>query len=580
MNKIRGAEILSLVKKGLIPIYLLVLLFTLYHVYYAKKVIPGVYAGGVSLGGKSRDEAQRLLSEKHSTLDTSLILTHEDTNFEISADSVDLQYSIEGTAAKAFEVGRTGNVAIDTKDKIAGLIKPLRIKAVYTLNADALTNTLATIKGELNALPEDAGYVLEEDVLKIVPERSGTEVDSKKLYTTVVTSFDQMDFAQKDLTVNEVPADVAQDDIKEFEPEIRNILSQNITITSGANNWTLDSEKLLPFIKVAKNGRRDFDLKLNDAVVEAYAELISQDVNIAPRGRVTESAEGRVASFTITQEGKELDAAKFKEDVKSAVFGEDKNIELAMVTVSEADPKKYGIYALLGSGTSKYTGSASPRVYNLTLAAKRTDGVLVPPGATYSFNRAVGDISAATGYQTAYVISNGRTVLGDGGGVCQTSTTLFRAILNSGLPIVARNPHAYRVVYYEIDSPLGMDASIYQPSLDFQFKNDTVNYVLIQMFANEEEQLLGFKIYGTPDGRETEITKPLVTNVSGPPEPLYVDDPTLDKGVVKQVDFAAGGATASFSRTVTREGEVLHQDTFTTRYQPWRAIFLKGTKEK
>jgi vancomycin resistance protein YoaR len=170
-------------------------------------------------------------------------------------------------------------------------------------------------------------------------------------------------------------------------------------------------------------------------------------------------------------------------------------------------------------------------------------------------------------------------VLGEGGGVCQTSTTIFRAVLNAGLPVVMRYPHAYRVHYYEEDSKPGIDASIFQPTLDFQFKNDTPNYILVQSSVDVPNLAMSFKIYGTPDGRSVELTEPVITNQTAPPEPLRIDDPTLKKGVVVQSDWAAWGANVSFSRTVKRGGEVLHSETFNSRYQPWRAVYQVGTKE-
>jgi vancomycin resistance protein YoaR len=128
-----------------------------------------------------------------------------------------------------------------------------------------------------------------------------------------------------------------------------------------------------------------------------------------------------------------------------------------------------------------------------------------------------------------------------------------------------------------MDQPVGFDASIYQPSLDFSFKNDTPNYVLVQSSWNSESQNLYFKLYGTPDGRTVEITEPVVSNIVAPPEPHYQDDPTLPKGTVKQIDFEAWGASSRFSRTVSRGGEVIYEDTFSSTYQPWRAVYLVGT---
>jgi vancomycin resistance protein YoaR len=89
-----------------------------------------------------------------------------------------------------------------------------------------------------------------------------------------------------------------------------------------------------------------------------------------------------------------------------------------------------------------------------------------------------------------------------------------------------------------------------------------------------------FRLYGTPDGREVEISEPVVTNVTGAPAAEYRDDPTLPKGVVRQIDFAAGGASVSFTRTVTKDGEVLYDDVFKTNYRPWKAVYLVGTKEE
>ncbi len=185
---------------------------------------------------------------------------------------------------------------------------------------------------------------------------------------------------------------------------------------------------------------------------------------------------------------------------------------------------------------------------------------------------------SSTGYDSAWIISGGRTVLGTGGGVCQTSTTMFRAALNSGLPVVERHAHAYRVSYYENDQPIGFDAAIYQPAVDLKFRNDTPNYVLVQTETIPEENKIAFRIYGTPDGREVEITEPIITGVSGAPAPKYEDTDTLAKGVVKQVDFAAPGATSVFSRKVTKDGNILFEETYRSVYRPWQAVFLVGTK--
>jgi vancomycin resistance protein YoaR len=228
---------------------------------------------------------------------------------------------------------------------------------------------------------------------------------------------------------------------------------------------------------------------------------------------------------------------------------------------------------------STYYGSIPTRVHNISLAAARVTGALVKPGEVFSFNEFVGEISKATGYQEAYVIFEGRTELGDGGGVCQDSTTVFRAALDAGLPIIERKPHSYRVGYYEQNTKAGIDATVYPPYADLKFLNDTPAHILIQVIADEPNRTLIVEIYGTSDGRVSEITNHTVWGITPPPPTVYTDDPTLPKGEEKQIEKAVAGAKAKFDYVVTRDGETLIEETFYSNYKPWAAVFLRGTKE-
>jgi vancomycin resistance protein YoaR len=247
-------------------------------------------------------------------------------------------------------------------------------------------------------------------------------------------------------------------------------------------------------------------------------------------------------------------------------------------TVTLAQSNNLGIEELIGVGKSDYTHSAPERVHNVIHAANRFNGVLVKPGQELSFVDIIGDISQASGYKTAYVIQNGRTVLGDGGGVCQVSTTLFRAALNTGLPITERHAHAYRVGYYENDSKPGLDATIYTPSVDLRIKNDTPAHILVQTIIDEDTNQLYFYLYGKKDGRQATVGDITVYDVSPPPEPLYQDDPNLPIGITKQVDFAAWGGKSRYDYSVTYANGDVKKETFYSSYRPWQAVFLVGKK--
>lgn len=570
----------KIIKPLLISFYIIVGLFILFHVVFANRIIPGVEISGVGVGGMTYSQALNLLEQKENNSDKQLKISYLDNHYAFGKDDFSVDYSLEVTVLRAFEIGRTGNFFYDTRDKIQGIVNPLSIKPHYDVDEEKLDNVLSVLEGELNKAPENAYYIIEGDKLIIVPSFGGRVLDDQLFTFDVFSGLDNIDFSTKSVVLKDVEPKIDENTLNTYKDEAQEIVFKDITIVYDENSWELTPEQILNLIRIEISAGKTA-LALNHAALEELSGSIAYELNKLPRGSVLETEGDKVVKFEIVQEGEELNINKFKSDMEDMLLKKGSgDVELGMINVSGSDdPDKYGIVELLGTGESKYTGSASSRIHNLTLAAERTSGVLVPPGETYSFNESVGDISGTTGYQTAYVISNGRTVLGDGGGVCQTSTTLFRAVLNAGLPVVKRNPHAYRVSYYEIESPVGMDASIYQPYVDFQFKNDTKNYILVQAEADLENFGLNFKLYGTPDGREVTISEPVVSKQIAPPETLYQDTEELPKGQVKQIDFAAWGATASFDRLVEKNGETMYEDTFTTRYQPWRAIFLVGTKE-
>ena len=326
-----------------------------------------------------------------------------------------------------------------------------------------------------------------------------------------------------------------------------------------------------------------------DVLQEKLAD-IQKSIYAEPVDALFTVANNRVIAFKNSSNGQTLDFKKLSESVENVVpevinsptpkiIGISIPVKTLFPTITTEKANNLGIVEEIGTGRSQFQHSIPNRVYNISLASSRMNGILIAPGDTFSFNQALGDISRYTGYKEAYVIQNGRTVLGDGGGVCQVSTTLFRAILAAGLPITERRAHAYRVGYYEQDSLPGLDATIYSPSVDLKFKNDTDTHILIQSFMDPTNLTLQFTLYGKKDNRQVTLTTPIVTNQTPPPPPLYQDDPTLPKGVIKQVDFESSGARASFSRTVTKDGNVIISETYTSNYTPWRAVFLRGTKE-
>lgn len=186
---------------------------------------------------------------------------------------------------------------------------------------------------------------------------------------------------------------------------------------------------------------------------------------------------------------------------------------------------------------------------------------------------AIGKVDETTGFLPELVIKGDRTIPEFGGGLCQIGTTTFRAALDAGLPITERQNHSYRVVYYE---PAGMDATIYDPRPDLKFINDTGNYILF--VAKISGDNLTFEFWGTKDGRQVEMTKPNIWNITKPPPMKEIKTADLPPGEKKCTEKEHNGADAQFSRTITYPNGETKDEVWKSHYKPWQAVCLIGVK--
>lgn len=290
-------------------------------------------------------------------------------------------------------------------------------------------------------------------------------------------------------------------------------------------------------------------------------------------------SKGRVVEFVPSKNGLALDRGIFREQVKSFKENNSLPIKIIYPKLTTSAVNLLGIKELLGTGESYFYDSIPGRMANIKIGADKISGSLIGPGETFSFSEAIGTVSAIFGFQKAYVIIGNKTALEDGGGVCQVSTTLYRAALNAGLPLAEREGHTYRVPFYEQGGfKPGLDATVYPPKPDLKIKNDTSSWLLFQATYDEKKTKLTFEIFGASDGRTTKIEGPYITSTAPPPPPIYEDDPNLQNGIIKQIDTAHWGANTYFKRLVTRNGAELINETVVTNYIPWPARFLRGTK--
>lgn len=262
-----------------------------------------------------------------------------------------------------------------------------------------------------------------------------------------------------------------------------------------------------------------------------------------------------------------------------AALKDPRGVKVNVVLGAQTAPKRTlsffssrGVTAHLGTGETNYYGSSPARVTNIHVGSRPFQDRLVE-GRTVSFNQMVGPITTGAGFVTGLVISGERTADGVGGGICQVSTTVFRALYGAGLPILERRNHSYQVRYYD---PQGLDASIYQPSLDLRFTNDTGGALWFQTDWNDQESRLTVHVFGKARDFTVQIGAPKTLSTTPPPRDRLIPDASVPAGQRRQVDWAAPGAVIEVTRSFVRGGKVFKQDTLKSTYRPWPNIFLVG----
>ena len=563
------------------------ILFFSYHLAYAEKAIPGVKIADVSLGNKNQSEVNYLLGKKFNDRSSQPIkLVAGEKSFEYSFKDLGLGYDPDRTAAAVFKVGRGGNLIKDLETEVRVWFRGIEVEPILKIENEKLDGVLLEVAEELDDPPVEAGFGIKKSAsgdssnlkeLRIMDAKSGHLVNQEKLEAEILSSLRNFSTAATKIPLEDITPEITAADLETVKPQVEELLANPIQLTYQSQSWIPTKEELLSFLKFQKEDSTT-SITVEESEVAKYIKEIANQVNREPRGDIFRAEGERVLEFRMASDGLKLDGEKTLELLSAAILNLKETVSLPVeVSKPLRSANDYGIKELLGQGISNFAGSSQGRINNIKTASAKLRGILIAPGETFSFNGALGEVSTATGYDTAWVIKRGRTVLGVGGGVCQVSTTIFRAAFNSGLEILERTAHAYRVHYYE--PPLGFDATVYEPSPDLVFKNDTASYILIWSSVDVPNTTLTFNFYGTSDGRSTKMIGPFVSGESPPPAPLYQEDDSLARGVTQQVDFAAWGANATIKREVYRNGGILHNDTFTSHYRPWQAVFLVGTKD-
>lgn len=593
------AQAFLAVAGGMALFFVLLALFPIiYSLIYSGRIFPGVSVAGVNLAGLETPEAVALLSQKLQYPQTGRIFFQEGQKlWQATPREVGLFLDVENSVQAAYTVGRQGGLFARLRAQYQAWQDGIDLPPLLVFDERIAQGYLQGIAAQIDRPAIEASLSITGVDVVVNAGQVGRTLDIPLALEVLRAHLPSLTDGIVPLVVHEsVPAILdagAQAEIA------RGLLSAPLTVTvpdAGQGDpgpWTFSREELAGMLTIERvtdpQGTR-YQVGLSAQSLRPFLEGIApQFVRNAENARFIFNDETRqLENIQPAAIGRALDIDATLNAINTKIATGEHSVALIFAytnppVTTDATAESLGIRELVSSHTSYFYGSSASRIQNITTAAGRFHGVLVPPGATFSMADVLGDVSLDSGYAEALIIYGDRTIKGVGGGVCQVSTTLFRTAFFGGYPIVERHSHAYRVGYYEmtrsggVDPDLaGLDATVFVPVVDFKFINDSPSWLLMETYVDPGARTLTWKFYSTSDGRTVAWDTTGPQNIVEPDKPVYEENPDLDEGEIKQVDWAAEGADVNVTRTVSRNGQVLFTDQFNTHYLPWRAVYQYG----
>lgn len=587
--------------RGVAIFLLLVVVITL-GVAGAVAADPGVIAKGVTVnsldvGGRTEEEAKRLLRERVAAMEISYVAKDARATLAPAGSRNDgrfAEFSVDAAVAHALSVGRGPGTISSLAERVRARFFGASVPLPYAIDKEAFRKALEHRLSTKTRPALNARLVVrnssEGPRVTFEKEQTGIEID----YSVAVRETERRltALAEEPVTVpiREVQPALTTKDIEPLAAGVASALAKApLTLEVKGQTWTVSRDLLADWLGAVQSGAEPGSARLGIDQEKAGKFLSSRGSSLAtePKNAAFEMTDGKVTLFEPGIHGEALDVPGSITAIETAVFGADVGtglpIQLAITSVrpeiDTADVNPYGIREIIGVGATNFMGSPKNRRHNIAVGAKAVDGTLVPPGEEFSLLKTLGRIDGTTGYLQELVIKENKTKPEFGGGLCQIGSTTFRAALASGLVITERRNHSYRVPYYERDGEgnnigPGKDATIYDPAPDFRFLNDTGHHILIKTLITGNK--LEFFFWGVKDGRKAEQTKARVYNIVAPPEKLVVETTDLPPGKEKCTEAAHVGSDAVFTYTVTYPDGTVKAEDFRSHYRPWRAICLVG----
>lgn len=494
-------------------IVFLVLVILAFMTFGYDKIYPGVLVNGTDVGGMTSEEAAEILNNKYKNIsDVNVVVYCDEERIEFTGSDIGAKFDGKEAAEIAYQTGREGGFFEKLWDGLRCRFSEQEVEVLAKCDLLKIDSQIAKLTKEIKNPVVQPEYIRQGDKLLVKTGVSGRAVDEAKVRNEILKN---LTYLEDDIVYSKTeiiaPKEINVDEIRaKIKTEVQNAAYINDTGT----------------------------------FVEQVIGIDMKDVEEAKKIAESMDEEGMQFSIPLL-------------------------ITLPEVTTEQVLEQLF--IDELSSFTTYFNVNEKERTENVALSANFINDVILMPGQEFSYNTTVGERSVERGFKSAKVYSQGQVVDGLGGGICQTSSTLYNAVVKADLEVLERRNHSLPVAYVK----LGTDATVVYGTTDFRFKNN--QKYPIKITTKISGGSLTVKILGIDTNPERTVEFRTETLSVLPYAVKEIVDESLTTGERKVIQTGKKGYKVRSYRVTKENGEVVKEDLIgTDTYSPVAQIVKVG----
>jgi vancomycin resistance protein YoaR len=556
------------------------------------RVLPGVRVLGVPVGGLTSDAAAAALGPRSAAILDQPIEVHAGARlWTTSPRALGATLDPIELASAAYGIGHTGPLLTRIREQLRTLQAETDVPITSTAEGAAVDRLLARITVDIDRAPRAAVLdVAEDGAITFVTSETGEALDQPNARAAFNGALVE-GRASVEVPTRILPPTISTDQVSDAQQRLVRLLADTapIRVTADDKTWTIERSALLSMLTLNPAGPTSpASVELHDAPLQAIVQRAAQAVDQDPTDARFRLSNGQLSVLRASKDGRAVNQQAAMDLLKSSIEAGERSVALPVEVVRPAvaseDASTLGIRELIDESTTAFAGAIPEKAHNIQLAAARLNGVVVPPGGTFSFNKEVGPTTLEAGFQWGFGLTTGgpaggvHTVPSVAGGICQVATTLFQPVFWAGYQLEERYWHLYWIPSYISRGLVGLDATVDSDAgLDLKWINPTSDYVLIQ--ASTDAEHVTFRLYGQKPPWTVHVDDPAISNkVTADPTPDVQPEPSLNWGRVLPVESARDGFDVVLDRHVLpNDGRPARELLLKSVYAPSHTVTLVGT---